>query len=834
MRISFNFTNWTAGEFSNRLNGRTDLDKYYSATSRLENMIPHPHGGAMRRPGTKYVHETKDSSAVSRLIPFEFSTEQTYILEVGNNYIRFFKDGGAILEATKNITGITQANPSVVTSSSHGYSNGDWVYLTGISGMTELNGRTLKVANKTTNTFELTDTSGTNINSSAFTAYASGGTAARIYELATTYTTAQVPEINFAQSADVMYICHAAHEGAKLTRTGHTAWTLTDVDFEGGPLETANENGGVSKTLNLTPSATSGSINITASASLWASTDVGRVVKFNSGVAEITGYTSATVVAATTTTNFTNTDATASWELGAWCDTNGHPKTVSFYEQRLVFAGTTTFPQTLYFSKSGDYENFTSGTDADDAMIYTIASNQVNAIRWMSPMRSLLIGTTGGEFVVRASGTDDAITPTNIQIKKQTNYGSANIPPLSAGSATLFVQRAKRKLQELTYQFETDGYVAPDLTILAEHVSESGFREMAYQSQPDSIVWCVRDDGELAAMTYRREENVVGWHRHICGGYNTKNFNSASGSVVIVGSENIVISSHGYSTGDKVVYDAAGGTAIAGLTDGNTYYVYVVDSNTIRLAATKRQAQIAAAIDLTAVGTGTHYLKSPSVVESVACIPGDLDQDSTYVIVKRTINNVTKRYVEILADYDFGDTSVNAFFVDSGLTYSGAATTTLTGLDHLEGETVQVLANGAAHPDKTVSSGAITLDRSCTSAAVGLQYNSVLQTMRLEAGAEDKVAAGKVKRIHGVTVRLYRSIGAKIGSGASETDIIPFRSSADAMDAPLGLFSGDKNIEFQTGYDNDGFLFVTQEQPLPLTVLSLVARMNSYDAVART
>ncbi len=234
------------------------------------------------------------------------------------------------------------------------------------------------------------------------------------------------------------------------------------------------------------------------------------------------------------------------------------------------------------------------------------------------------------------------------------------------------------------------------------------------------------------------------------------------------------------------------------------------------------------------MGTGTHYLKSPSVVESVACIPGDLDQDSTYVIVKRTINNVTKRYVEILADYDFGDTSVNAFFVDSGLTYSGAATTTLTGLDHLEGETVQVLANGAAHPDKTVSSGAITLDRSCTSAAVGLQYNSVLQTMRLEAGAEDKVAAGKVKRIHGVTVRLYRSIGAKIGSGASETDIIPFRSSADAMDAPLGLFSGDKNIEFQTGYDNDGFLFVTQEQPLPLTVLSLVARMNTYDAVART
>ena len=834
MRVSFNFTNFTAGEFSQRLDGRTDLQKYFSACSKLENMVPHPHGGAMRRPGFKFVHEVKDSSAKTRIIPFEFSTEQTYVIEVGNLYFRFYKDGGAILEANKTITGITQANPAVVTSNSHGFSDGDWVYIDSIAGMTELNGRTLKVANKTTNTFELTDTNGTNINSSGFTAYSSAGTAARVYTVAHTYTTAQIPDITFAQSADVMYLCHEAHEVAKLTRTGHTAWTLTDVDFEGGPLESANENGGVSKTLNLTPSGTSGSVNITASASLWASTDVGRFVKFNGGFAKITAFTSATVVVATTSTNFTNTDATASWELGAWCDTNGHPRTVSFYEQRLVFAGTTTFPQTLYFSMSGDYENFTAGTNADDAMIYTIASNQVNAIRWMSPMRSLLIGTTGGEFVVRASGTDDAITPTNIQIKRQTNYGSASILPVQAGSATLFVQRAKRKLQELTYQFETDGYVAPDLTLLAEHVTESGIDEMAFQSQPDSIVWCVRGDGQLAGMTYRREENVVGWHRHLLGGFNTTSFDSSDSSVVVVGSENIVISSHGYSTGDEVVYDAAGGTAIAGLTDGTTYYVFVVDSNTVRLAATERQARIGAVINLTAVGTGTQLLKSAAVVESIATIPGDLDQDDVYIIVKRTINGTTKRYVEILGDYDFGDTPVAAFFVDSGLTYSGTSTSSLSGLHHLEGQTVQVLADGAAHADKTVSSGAITLDRACTNAAVGLQFNSVLQTMRLEAGAEDQVAAGKTKRIHGVTARLHETVGAQIGSSATANDIIPFRSSADAMDAPLGLFSGDKNIEFRTGYDNDGFIFVTQTQPLPLTVLSIVARLNTFDAVART
>ena len=159
------------------------------------------------------------------------------------------------------------------------------------------------------------------------------------------------------------------------------------------------------------------------------------------------------------------------------------------------------------------------GTVADDdAIIYTIASNQVNAIRFMTATRTLIIGTAGGEFTVSGGGTDSAITPTNILIKKQSNHGSANVDAIAVGNATLFLQRAKRKIRELAYNFDVDGYLAPDMTILAEHITESGITQMTYQQEPNQIVWGVRDDGELIGLTYQREQQVTAWHRHIFGG----------------------------------------------------------------------------------------------------------------------------------------------------------------------------------------------------------------------------------------------------------------------------------------------------------------------------
>ncbi len=665
-RTTLALTSFVSGELGAKLDGRTDFTKYNSGAKTLENFLIHPQGSATRRVGTQFIAEVKDSSKKTRLIPFEFSTVQTYVLEFGNQYMRVYKDKGQVV---------------------------------------------------------------------------SGGSA---FEISTPYLEAELFDIKFAQSADVMYICHPNHAARKLARTGHTAWTLTEIDFTDGPYLSPNAT-----STTLTPSGTSGSVNITASASTFVSTDVGRLVSFSNGRAKITGYTSATVVAATTQDDFDNTNAVTDWKLGAFSGTTGHPSCVSFFEQRLVFAGTIAEPQTLYFSKSGDYENMTTGTNADDAMVYTIASNQVNRIRYLKSVRTLLIGTTGGEFTVSADGTDAAVTPTNIVIKKQSSYGTANVDAQPAGNSILFLQKAKRKIRELSYNFDTDGYVAPDLTILNDIVTKSGINEMAYQQEPDSILWCVRDDGILAGLTYQRSESVIAWHRHKLGGT--------------------------FGTGAS------------------------------------------------ATGYG--------VVESVASISGQLTEDEFYVIVKRTINGATKRYVEVFAPFDFDETDATDFrFVDSHLTYSGSATTTLSGLAHLEGQTVSVLADGATHADKVVSSGQITLDRSTTKAVVGLAYDSVLQTMRIEGGAAEGTSQGKTKRISKVVLRLFETVGVKVGPSLAQLETVPFRTTSSQMNNPVDtLLAGDKEIEFRDDYNTDGFIFVKQDQPLPLSVLALYPTVVTSD-----
>ncbi len=900
------------------MEGRTDFQKYFSGCTKLENFVVLPHGPATRRPGTYFVSEIKTSANKTRLIPFEFSTEQTYILEFGNQYIRFFKDNGQITEGDKTITAITKANPAVVTSSSHGYSNGDFVTITSVVGMTEVNNKTFKVADKTTNTFELQDVDGNDINSSSYTTYSSAGTANKIYQITTNYTTAQLFDLKFAQSADTMYICHNSHEVSKLTRTGHTSWSLSEVDFaETGPYMDANTT-----TTTLTPasSGTGTGVNITASAIVginggvgWATTDVGRILKFNSGEAKITARTNTTVVVCTITKAFANTDATASWQLGSFSDTTGHPSSVSFFEQRLVFASTTDQPQTLFFSKSGDYENMTSGTNASDAMVYTIASNQVNAIKSLKATRTLICMTTGGEYAVSSGSAQDAITPTNINIRKQSNYGSAGVDALSIGNATIFLQRAKRKIRELAYNFDTDGYQAPDMTILSEHITESGITQMDYQQEPYSVVWCVRTDGVLAGLTYNRLEQVVAWHRHIFGGKSdtTKNiiqqqisFTSNSTNVS-TGSNTITLTSHGLSTGDPIYY-YAGSNVIGGLNNSSLYYTIASDSNTIKLATTAANATAGTAISLTSApssdttqyiyqgvniqtdiiysvahglqsgeiiyydNTGTSitglsentkyyvgkvddnqfqlYAKSDLLtpvnltaahtseqtdnilkhaeVESVAIINGDADEDQVWVIIKRWINGAVRRYVEYFTPFNFSKDLTAFHYVDSGLAYSGGSTTSLTGLDHLEGEQVAIVGDGAAQNNKTVSSGAVTIDTSSEEAKIGLLYSSDLQTMRLDEGYSETTQT-KTKRIYDLSVRFHETVGASVGPNVDNLTAINFRDSSASMNLPVPLFTGDKFIEFDSDYGTEGLVYVQQPQALPMTILGIYPRLET-------
>jgi len=853
-RVAAQLTNFTAGELSPRLDGRTDLTKYAAGCSNLENLVIYPHGAAARRPGTTHVAEVTDSSKKTRLIPFEFSTTQTYILEFSNLKIRFFKDNGAILEGDKTITGITQANPAVVTSSSHGYSNGDEIKITSVVGMTEVNNKRFLVAGVTTNTFELQDKDSVDINSSGYTAYSSAGTANKVYTITSPYLEAELFDIKFAQSADVMYITHPNHEVEKLSRTGHTSWTLADVDFTNGPFIDVNTT---ATTLTPASSGVGTGVNITASATTginddqgWLATDVGRQIHFNGGYAKITARTNSTVAVATITTAFTNTNAITAWYLGAFSDTTGHPSCVTFFEQRLVFAATLSNPQTVYFSKSGDYENMDAnigGTVADDdAIIYTIASNQVNAIRFMSATRTLIIGTAGGEFAVSGGGDDSSVTPTNILIKKQTNNGGANVDAVAVGNATLFLQRAKRKIRELAYNFDVDGYSSPDLTILAEHVTSGGITQMAFQGEPLSILWCVRGDGELAALTYQREQEVVAWHRHIFGGrFGAATITVSDYANIATGTRLLLTKSDGTTVTFTSTTGTAGTDEFKTQTNNNTTAdnIYTAINAHADFTVANPAAAVVTVTETSPSPTGFLTIKSvddttrltttdqgKAVCESVAVIPTDDSEYQVWVIVKRTVNGSTRRYVEYLNIFDFDETDNTSFnFLDSALSYSGTAATTFTGLDHLEGQTVAILADGATHPDKPVSSGSVVLDRSATNVKMGLAYHSILKTMRIDAGSQDGTSQGKTKRIYEITARLYQSVGVEIGPDLSNMERIPFRTSANPMDEGIPVFTGDKEVEFRGNYDTDGYILVRQTQPLPFTILSLYPRLQTND-----
>ena len=851
-RVAVELTNFTGGELSPRLDGRTDLTKYSSGCSTLENLVVYPHGSAARRPGSTFIAEVASSANKTRLIPFEFSTTQTYMLEFSNLKMRVYKDSGSVLEGDKTISGITAANPAVVTATSHGYENGDEVLISGVSGMTEVNGKRFLVADKTTNTFELQDKDGVDINSTSFTAYSSGGVSNKVFELTTPYTTAQLFDLKFAQSADVMYITHPSHEVEKLSRTGHTSWTLTDVDFTKGPMQDANTT---DTTLNPGQSAVGTGIALVASAvtginggSGFQSTDVGRFVFLNAGYAKITAVADTTNATITIITALDSASATADWRLGAFSDTTGHPSCVTFFEQRLVFAGTTDQPQTIFFSKSGDYENMDAnigGTVADDdAIIYTIASNQVNAIRFMTATRTLIIGTAGGEFTVSGGGTDSAITPTNILIKKQSNHGSANVDAISVGNATLFLQRAKRKIRELAYNFDVDGYIAPDMTILAEHVTEGGVTQIAYQQEPNQIVYAVRGDGELVGLTYQREQQVTAWHRHIFGGRFgnatitvTDYANIADGTRIVLtkadGTTTTFTSATSSTTGKfhTTTSNNQSATNLKTLIDADSDFTATVSSNVVTITETSPLST--GFLTVTSLDDSVRLAKTnegKAVCESVAVIPTDDTEYEVYVIVKRTINGATRRFVEVLNVFDFDQTDNTSFnFLDSQLSYSGSAASTISGLDHLEGQTVSILADGATHPDKTVSSGSVTLDRSALNVKVGLAYTSLLQTMRLNAGSQNGTSQGKTKRIYDITVRMFETIGVEVGPNLNDMERIPFRSSADLMDEGIPPFTGDKEVEFRGNYETDGFIFVRQTQPLPFTILSLYPRLTTND-----
>lgn len=730
-RATWGQTNFNGGEWSPFVYGRINLEKYKTALQVCENYVPTAQGMLTRRPGTKYVAAVKDSTAKTRLQRFEFSTTQAYVLEFGNNYIRFFANDGQL-----NISAPSAYNGATA------YVIGDLVAQGGV------------------NYYCIAATTG-NAPPNATYWYPLTGT---IYEIPTTYATADLFNLNFTQSADTLYIVHPSYAPMKLQRFGATNWKLTALSFLDGPYLTTNAT---TTTLTLSAVGPGAGITVTASAVTgingdtgFKASDVGRQLRFKSGAnwgwGTITAFTDTTHVTMTVTSAPSSAVASTTWRLGLYNSANGYPSAVTFHEDRLVFGGCTQYPQRLDGSNSSDYENMApSAADgtvaANNAYSFSLNANTVNAIRWLaSDERALLVGTAGGEWIVRASDNTSAISATNVVAKQSTKFGSANVAPAQVGKSTLFIVRSGKKMRELAYVFTVDGFQAPDMTLVAEHVTGAGLSQLAVTTLPYPVVWGVRADGQLVGFTYEREQEVAGWHRHVIGGYSN-----------------------------------AGQSAAA-------------------------------------------------IVESVAAIPyTDGSRDEVWVIVNRYINGATKRYVEVMSKWwENGDALADGIFVDGALTYSGVSASTLSGLSHLEGQSVTVLAGGATHPNVTVTSGQITLSRSVTKAQIGLGYNSTARTMAIEAGAADGVAQGKKQRVFKVMMRLWQSLGLQLEATKNSTTAWvdqTFRKAGDPMDSAPPIFSGIKVWNYEGTFTEGPTVAFRQNLPLPSNVSLLVARIDTED-----
>ena len=753
-----------AGEVSPLMYGRQDVPKYKKALTTCFNGLPLVQGAWTRRPGFAYLHQVKHHAKETRVLPFQYSVTQTYVLEFGEQYIRFFTSHGILTQASQAITAITKANPAVVTySGADTYANGDRVYVSGVVGMTQVNGREFRVANVNAgaNTFELTDSDSNNVNSTSYDTYTSGGTVAEIFEVATSFVEADLANIRVLQSADTLYILHPSYRPQTLVRNSALSWTLANITFTDGPYDATNTT-----TTTMTPSAATGAgVTLTASAVTginggqgFLSTDVGRLIRLQEGsvwgYVEITGYTSTTVVTVTVLSTLTNTNAKTNWRMGVWSATTGYPTNGTFFEDRLFLAGASSYPQRLDGSKTGVYTSYapsaTNGTVADDnAVAFVLNSDDVNAVRWMSANeKGLLVGTSRGEWQVRASSLSEAVTPTNISAKPSSRYGSASADRVNAGRTVVFIQRANRKVREFAYVFEVDGFRAPDMTLLAEHITYPAIEEIVYQEQPQAVVWGRRSDGVLLGMTYERDQDVEAWHRHELGGSS-----SADG------------------------------------------------------------------------------LSIP-LVESLAVVAApDGSRDELYVVVKRYVNGAARRYVEYQTKmWESGDDSEDGVYFDSAFTQTASpATTSVTGLWHLEGETVGVYVDGKAHTDEVVTNGKITLNVAASICTVGYSYNSDGKSLPLEGGTPDGSSQGKTKRIHTLGFWLMDTLGLMYGPDFDNLTEVLEREWGDNYGAATALFTGVKRLRFEGDYDKTGYVCWRASGPFPATVLSFMPQYEVAD-----
>ena len=923
------------GEIAPALYGRIDTAAYAVALKKARNCLVHAFGGISNRPGTIFVGPVNThTDEGARLIPFKFSNTDTYILEFGDFYMRVIRSDAHVTETALTGCTATAADPVVVTKTTHGFSTDDEVYCSGFTEMTELNGKRFKITVLTADTFSLQDqVTGTDIDGSAYTAETTGGSVARIYTVTTPYAVADLAQLTYTQSADVMTLTHRSYPVQELTRTDHDAWTMTEAafnpttDYPDNVAATTGSGRGTTYSYKVTAIAEDGEESLSgldgSGHTITAATAANPVVVtsashgFNdgdevyiSGVVGMTELNDRRFFAASTTTNTfalttsdgdnidgsgytaytsggtidrcfdtavsgaSTVDIDLAWdpvvgavkyavyrqdnglyglvgetELPTFTDDNiepdtsltppryvevfnkagDYPQAVGYYEQRRVFGGSTNEPDTSRYSVTGNHSNFTKSIpiQSDDSITATLSAEQVNAIRHYVPGNDLLILTSGQEWKVN-SGQDSGFGVDTLKQKPQTTWGSSYVKPITQGGTTLFVQENGAALRSIGYSLQIDGYTGSNISLLASHMLRTHtIIDGAFSRHPDPICTFIRDDGTVLCLTFDQEQEIVAWTTWDTDGYYE--------AVASIRPDTDTPSDYPYFivkrkiNGNTVRYIER----LASREFEDVRDAFFVDCGlSLDSPVTITDATSASPVVITAAGHGFSNGDEVDIFDIV----WEYDEDSLgnqtqpdqlntrrYVVANKTTDTFE------LTDSNGDDIDGSAFndYVSGGT--ARKVVSSISGLDHLEGENVVALSDGNVISSLTVASGAVTLPRGASRIHIGLKFIADVQTLDLvDPGNTRSNTQGLPRKIPKVTLRFERSRGVFVGPTTALLTEMKQRE-FEAYGDPTALLTGDKAIDLQSDWNTDGTVFVRQKNPLPMTLLAIIPEMETGD-----
>lgn len=875
------------GELSPEMYGRIDDAKYQSGAATMRNFIAKPQGPAENRPGFSFVSEVKDSSKQTRLIPFTFNTTQTMVIETGAGYFRFHTQGGTLqagsYSAYKSSTvTITIASPGVVTWSNHGLVNTDRVAFTTTGALpTGITANTayyvLKIDD---NSFRIsTSQNGTPINTTGSQSgthaahkvysvadcvrvsdvnyycitetlgyappnatywYPMGGTA---YEVPNPYAEADLFDIHHVQSADVLTLVHPNYPPKELRRLGSTTWTLINVPFtpsvsapsgvtavasghttakydykyvvttlaedqvsESAASSVATANGNLLETggiVTISWSAVTGAFRY-------------NVYKLQGGIYGYIGQTASTSII---DDNINPDMSTSPPNYDTVFDgANKYPGAVSYFEQRRVFAGTNNDPQTIWMTRSGTESNmsYSLPTRDDDRIKFRVAAREANTIRHIVPLTQLLLLTSSAEWRV-TSVNSDAITPSTISVRPQSYVGSNNVQPVIINNTMIYGAARGGHVRECGYSWQANGFVTGDMSIRAAHLFDNlDILDMAYSKAPTPIIWMVSSSGKLLGLTYVPEQSIGAWHQHDTDG----TFESCT--VVAEGKEDVLY---------VVVKRTVDGSSVRYIErmESRQYddqaRAFFVDSG-----ATYDGTNMSATTMTVSGGTtwGSSETLTLTASASKFVYPGTSDVGDAVVIDDGNGNKYRFQILETTSAITANvrvDRTVPVSLRNTATTEWSFARNTISGLTWLEGETVNILADGAVHPQRVVTDGAITLDRSSSIVTIGLPITADLQTLPVAMQIDSGFGQGRMKNVNKAWLRVFQSSGIFIGPDENNLTEAKQRTT-EPYGTPPALKSKEILVMTTPSWADSGQVFIRQTDPLPLSVVALTLEIS--------